>query len=284
MEKTMINVLFCGNSGVFDGALTTMLSIFKRTETREPFHFFILTMDVSHLRSDYTPLSDAQIAFLADVAKSYNPENIVEKIDVTALYKAEFDGSPNEDCYCSPYTLLRLFADLIPQIPEKILYLDIDLLFNRDITLLYDMDISDYEYAAAPDHYGKLILFFLPRFINAGVMLFNMKKCRETGLFKKSRELIKTKKLVFADESALVRSTSRQLKISQRFNDQKFLYKKSVIRHFSKRLFWLPYPHTANIKQWRVTKIHKVFGYENFDDILYEYIYLKKKFEKDSDR
>ena len=280
----MINVLFCGNSGVFDGALTTMLSIFKRTETREPFHFFILTMDVSHLRSDYTPLSDAQIAFLADVAKSYNPENIVEKIDVTALYKAEFDGSPNEDCYCSPYTLLRLFADLIPQIPEKILYLDIDLLFNRDITLLYDMDISDYEYAAAPDHYGKLILFFLPRFINAGVMLFNMKKCRETGLFKKSRELIKTKKLVFADESALVRSTSRQLKISQRFNDQKFLYKKTVIRHFSKRLFWLPYPHTANIKQWRVTKIHKVFGYENFDDILYEYIYLKKKFEKDSAR
>jgi len=284
MEKTMINVLFCGNSGVFDGALTTMLSIFKRTETREPFHFFILTMDVSHLRSDYTPLSDAQIAFLADVAKSYNPESIVEKIDVTALYKAEFGGSPNEDCYCSPYTLLRLFADLIPQIPEKILYLDIDLLFNRDITLLYDMDISDYEYAAAPDHYGKLILFFLPRFINAGVMLFNMKKCRETGLFKKSRELIKTKKLVFADESALVRSTSRQLKISQRFNDQKFLYKKTVIRHFSKRLFWLPYPHTANIKQWRVTKIHKVFGYENFDDILYEYIYLKKKFEKDSAR
>ncbi len=284
MEKTMINVLFCGNSGVFDGALTTMLSIFKRTETREPFHFFILTMDVSHLRSDYTPLSDAQIAFLADVAKSYNPENIVEKIDVTALYKAEFGGSPNEDCYCSPYTLLRLFADLIPQIPEKILYLDIDLLFNRDITLLYDMDISDYEYAAAPDHYGKLILFFLPRFINAGVMLFNMKKCRKTGLFKKSRELIKTKKLVFADESALVRSTSRQLKISQRFNDQKFLYKKTVIRHFSKRLFWLPYPHTANIKQWRVTKIHKVFGYENFDDILYEYIYLKKKFEKDSAR
>ena len=280
----MINVLFCGNSGVFDGALTTMLSIFKRTETREPFHFFIFTMDVSHLRSDYTPLSDAQIAFLADVAKSYNPENIVEKIDVTALYKAEFGGSPNEDCYCSPYTLLRLFADLIPQIPEKILYLDIDLLFNRDITLLYDMDISDYEYAAAPDHYGKLILFFLPRFINAGVMLFNMKKCRETGLFKKSRELIKTKKLVFADESALVRSTSRQLKISQRFNDQKFLYKKTVIRHFSKRLFWLPYPHTANIKQWRGTKIHKVFGYENFDDILYEYIYLKKKFEKDSDR
>ena len=27
----------------------------------------------------------------------------------------------------------------------------------------------------------------------------------------------------------------------------KFLYKNTVIRHFSKRLFWTPYPHTANI-------------------------------------
>lgn len=279
----MINILFCGNSKVLDGALTTMLSIFKRTETREPFHFFIFTMDVSHLRSDYTPITDTQVAFLEEVAKSYNSENLVEKIDVTGLYHEEFDGSPNEDCYCSPYTLIRLFADLVPQIPEKILYLDIDLLFNRDIRLLYDIDISDYEYAAAPDHYGKLILFFLRRFINAGVMLFNMKKCRESGLFKKSRDLIKTKKLMFADESALVRSTTKQLKISQRFNDQKFLYRKTVIRHFSKRLFWLPYPHTANIKQWRVTQIHKIFGYENFDDILYEYVYLKTKFERDSD-
>ncbi len=276
----MRNILFCGNVMVFDGALTTMLSMFKRTESSEPFHIFIFTMDVSHLREDYKPITDEQVAFLDGVAKSYNWESLVEKIDVTDLYHQEFDGSPNEDCYCSPYTLIRLFADMVPQIPDKVLYLDIDLLFNRDVSLLYDMDISDYEYAAAPDHYGKLILFFLRRFINAGVMLFNMKKCRETGLFKKSRDLIKRKKLVFADESALVRSTTKQLKISQRFNDQKFLYKDTVIRHFSKRLFWLPYPHTANIKQWKITKVHKVFGYENFDDILYEYVYLKEKFTR----
>ena len=274
----MRNILFCGNVKVFDGLLTTMLSIFKRTQTSEPFHIFIFTMDVSHIKPEYTPMTDRQIAFLDGVAKSYNAQSIVEKIDVTDLYRKEFDGSPNENCYCSPYTLIRLFADLVPQIPEKILYLDIDLLFNRDITLLYDKDIAAYEYAAAPDHYGKLILFFLRKFINAGVILFNMKKCRETKLFEKARDLIRTKKLIFADESALVRSTTRQLKISQRFNDQKFLYKNTVVRHFSKRLFWLPYPHVANIKQWRVTQIHKIFGYENFDDILYEYVYLKEKF------
>lgn len=275
----MRNILFCGNDKVFDGALTCMLSIFKRTETKEPFCFYIFTMDVSHIKPEYKPFSEEQVQYLEKIAKQYNPENIVKKIDVTDIYKKEFTGCPNEQCYCSPYTLIRLFADLVPEMPEKVLYLDIDLLFNRDITLLYDMDISDYEYAAAPDHYGKLILFFWRKFMNAGVLLLNMKKIRETGLFEKARNILKVRKLLFADESAIIRSTISQKKISQRFNDQKFLYKDTVIRHFSKRLFWLPYPHTANIKQWKVTKIHKIFGYENFDDILYEYIYLKRDFE-----
>jgi len=166
-----------------------------------------------------------------------------------------------------------------PRIPEKFLYLDIDLLFNRDIDLLWDTDIEGYEYAASRDHYGKFLIH--PNFINAGVLLFNMKKCRETGLFEKSRKLIKTKKLIFADESAIIRSTVRKKILSQRFNDQKFLYRNTVIRHFSRRLFWLPYPHVENIKQWEITKIHKKFGYENFDDILYEYVYQKTRFERD---
>lgn len=44
---------------------------------------------------------------------------------------------------------MRLFADLVPDMPDKVLYLDVDLLFNRDIRLLYDIDVEGYEYAAA---------------------------------------------------------------------------------------------------------------------------------------
>ena len=275
----MKNILFCGNYKVFDGMLSAMLSIFKRTESKEPFSFFIFTMDVSYLKADYTPLTDSQALFLDGLAKTYNLENCVKKIDVTDIYKKEFDSCPNEQCYCSPYTLIRLFADLYEELPEKILYLDVDILFNRDIDLLWNTDIEGFEYAAARDHYGKFLIN--PNFINAGVILFNLKKCRETKLFEKCRELIKTKKLVFADESAIIRCTTKKKMLSQRFNDQKFLYKNTVIRHFSKRLFWTPYPHTANIKQWSVTKVHKIFGYENFDDILYEYIYQKNRFERE---
>ena len=275
----MINLLYAGNYKVFDGILSCSISIMKRTETKEPFNIFLFTMDVHHLREDYTPITDKQAKFLEQVIKTYNRENKVTKIDVTDIYNKEFANSPNEQCYCSPYTLLRLFADLVPQIPDKILYLDADLLFNRDITLLYNKDVTDYEYAAAKDHYGKIILFWIRKFMNAGVILFNIKKCKETGLFEKSRVEIKTHKLTFADESAIIRSTTKQLKISQRFNDQKFMYKDTVIRHFSKRLFYTPYPHTENIKQWNWAKMMAKFKYTCFKDVLEDYIYYKRKFE-----
>lgn len=275
----MINILFSGNAGVFDGILSCMLSILKRTQTKEPFRFFVYTMDVTRIKPEYQAVSEAQIAFLNEIAKKYDSKNEVIPVDVTELYEREFGGCPNEQAYCSPYTLLRLFADIVEGMPDKLLYLDVDILFNRDITLLYNIDISGYEYAAARDHYGKYLIN--PNYINAGVLLLNMKEIRKTGLLAKARNLIKEKKLVFADQSAVYRSTTKKKMLPQRFNDQKFLHKHTVVRHFSKRLFYLPYPHTANVKQWKVSEIHRIFHYYVFDDILYEYIYLKKKFENE---
>lgn len=274
----MVNILFCGNDGVFDGMLTCALSILKRTDSKEPFHFYVMTMDVSHLKDTYRPVNARQLDFFRRVVQDYDPQNRVTGMDVTELYREEFDRCPNEDAYCSPYTLIRLFADRMA-LPDKLLYLDVDILFNRDIHLLYDTDVEGFEYAAARDHYGKYLVH--PNYINAGVLLFNLKEMRRTGLLKKARELIRTKKLVFADQSAIIRSTTRKKLLPQRFNDQKFLHRHTVVRHFSKRLFWLPYPHTDNIKQWQVSRVHKVFRYYQFDDILYEYIYLIEKFKRE---
>ena len=274
----MVNILFCGNGYVFDGMLTCALSIMKRSESKEPYTFYVYTMDVSHIKPAYTPIDDGIIEYFDGIIKGYNKENRVIKIDVTDIYKKEFAGCPNEGAYCSPYTLIRLFADMIDGMPDKLLYLDADIMFNRDVHLLYDTDVSEYEYAAGRDHYGKYLI--QPNYINAGVLLFNMEKMRETGIFGKARDWLRKKKLVFADQSALIRSTSRKKMLPQRFNDQKFLHKHTVVRHFSKRLFWLPYPHTDNIKQWHVTRVHKVFKYFEFDDILFEYIYLKTLLER----
>lgn len=276
----MVNVLYCGNDKVFDGMLTCTLSILKRTENPEPFTFYIFTMDVSHIDDKYRPVTDSQAEFLDSVVKQYNQWNRVIKKDVTDVYQKELDKSPNEGAYCSPYTLIRLLADKVEGMPDKLLYLDVDIMFNRDIHLLYDTDVEGYEYAAARDHYGKYLL--RPDYINAGVLLFNMKMMKQNGVFEKSLGQLRKKKLLFADQSALFLSTSKKKMLPQRFNDQKFLHRHTVVRHFSKRLFWLPYPHTDNIKQWDVSRVHKVFRYYVFDDILYEYIYLREKFKRGS--
>ena len=270
----MINVMFCGNHAVFDGFLTAALSILKRTNTDEPFRFIILTMDVSHIKPEYTPMKEEQAEIFRTAIERYNEKNTLELIDVTELYKQEFDGCPNEDAYCSPYTVLRLLADLIPEIPDKLLYLDADVMFNRDIRLLYGIDVSDVEYAAARDHYGKFLVN--PNYINAGVLLFNMSMMKKTGILTRARALLRQRKLMFADQSALIRSTTKRKIISGKFNDQKFLRKSTVVRHFSKRLFYLPYPHTDNMKQWQIDRVHKIFGYRQFDDIYEEYLGLVK--------
>lgn len=270
----MINLLYCGNDYVGDGVLTGLLSILMRSKP-DTYHVYIFTMTLTRVKETYTPIKKETIEKIQKVLDDFAPGSQVIPIDVTDLYENNFKKCPNEGAYCSPYTLLRLFADMVPQTAkcEKLLYLDCDLMFNRDIHLLYDINIDGYEYASASDHYGKYLIH--PGYTNAGVLLFNMEECKKTGLFECARGWIKRKKLIFADQSALIRSTTRRKHLPQRFNDQKFLHKHTVVRHFSKRLFWLPYPHTDNIKQWDIERVHKVFKYHCFDDIYEEY--LKRK-------
>ena len=271
----MINVLYAGNDKVFDGVLTSALSIVMRMKEQRELNIFIFTMDITRINEKYTPMTERHRAFLEKTLREYNEKTNVLLCDVTEIYERELRENANEGCYCSPYTLLRLLADLT-DMPDKLLYLDCDVMLCKDISLLYDIDIEDFEYAATTDHYGKF--FINPRYINAGVILFNMKKCKENGLFEKARELIRKKKLLFADQSAIIRSTTKHKHVSQRFNDQKFLYKKTVVRHFSKRLFYLPYPHTENIKQWHIDKVKRKFKYDCFDDIFSVYTKRKEQF------
>lgn len=269
-----MDILFCGNEKVFDGVLTAGLSIVKRLESPASLTIHIFTMELTRVSPDYTAMKKQHADIIENALRRHNPETFVKLYDVSNLYEEHLKENPNEGCYCSPYTLLRLLADLLPM-PDKYLYLDADVMLCRDIRLLYDQDISDVEYAAARDHYGHFLIH--PNYINAGVLLFNMKRCRETGLFDKARKKLWSKKLMFADQSALARATTKRKVLPHYFNDQKFLYPNTVIRHFSKRLFYTPYPHTENIKQWHVEKVRQKFGYTCFDDILNEYLEMKEK-------
>lgn len=272
----MINILLCGNEKVFDGALTQLISMTNRT--KETLHVYLMTMELTRLREDFTAITDGQTAFLNRVAQEKNPQNLVEKLDVTALYEQEFGGCANETAYCTPYTLLRLLADKIPQIPDKLLYLDMDIMIANDIRPLWEIDVTEYEYAAVKEKYGCWLI--RPDYINAGMLLLNMKRIRETGLLEKARELLRRKKLLFADQSAVFLATTKKKLIPRIYNEQsKFNKKDTVICHFCKRLMFLPYPHTENYKQWQIDEIHKYLKCHAFDADLEEYLARKAEYE-----
>ena len=274
----MINILFSGNKKVFDGALTELISITNRTN--EAIKCYILTMNLERVNPDFVCITDEQIAFLNKVVKSKRQENEVIKIDVTELYETEFGKCKNETAYCTPYTLLRLLADLIPEIPDKILYLDIDMMVGGDIAKLYNIDIEGYEYAAVKEKYGCWLI--RPDYINAGMLLLNIKEIKKTGLLQKARKLIQTKKMLFADQDAIFWSTTKKKILPRIYNEQsKFNKKDTIICHFAKRLIFKPYPHTVNYKQWHIEKIHSVYKCHAFDKDLEEYIELKKELEKE---
>lgn len=272
----MINILLCGNEKVFDGALSELISITNKT--KETINCYIFTMDVSRIKPEYKSITDEQIEFLNRVVKSKKSDNKVIKKDITDLYEKEFGKCKNEGAYCTPYTLLRLLVDMVPGLPNKILYLDIDMMAGDDISELYNIDIEDYEYAAVREKYGSI--FIWPDYINAGMLLLNMKKIKETKLLEKARYLIKTKKMLFADQDAIYRATTKKKLLPRKYNEQsKFNRKDTVLCHFCKRLLLLPYPRTENYKQWNVKEVHKVLKCYSFDKDLEEYIRLKKEYE-----
>ena len=161
--------------------------------------------------------------------------------------------------------------------PEKLLYLDIDMMAGGDISELYSIDITNYEYAAVKEKYGCWLI--RPDYINAGMLLLNMKKIKETGLLEKARERIKNRKMLFADQDAIFWSTTKKKIISRIYNEQsKFNKKDTIICHFCKRLMFLPYPHTENFKQWNIEEVHKVLKCYYFDKDLEEYLKLKEEY------
>ena len=276
----MINLLLCGNEKVFDGALSQLVSIINRTKSA--INCYIFTMDATRLNENFKPITDQQVKFLDKVIKRKNISSSVKKVDVTDIYNKEFMGSKNETAYCTPYTLLRLLSDLVFENIEnikKLLYLDIDIMVGGDIAKLYDIDIEGYEYAAVKEKYGCWMI--RPDYINAGMLLFNMKEIRKTKLLEKSRILIRKRKLLFADQDAIFWSTTKKKIIPRIYNEQsKFNKKDTIICHFCKRLMWFPYPHTENYKQWNIEQVHSVLKCHYFDKDLEEYVTLKNEFEE----
>ena len=267
MNNNKINLMYCGNDKVFDGLLISLLSMTKYT--KEPISVFVITMDLQELNANYKPITQKQIDYLEKMIKEINSKSEIKLFDITQMFMEESKNSPNLKNNYTPYTLARLYADKIPGLPTKILYLDTDTIMHGDISSVFDTDVENYEFAAAIDFLGKF--FIRPNYQNAGVLLLNMDKIRETKLFERARDLIRTKKMAFPDQDALNKLVENKKFISTKYNEQRKLHKKTVVHHFCKSIRFIPFFHTVNVKPWNVDKVRNVYKLHCYDDVLDEY-------------
>jgi len=263
----MINIMFAGNYKVFDGILIASLSILKHCQ--EEINVYLLTMDLREVNENYKEISNKDINILQNLYQSKNKNSKVIKVDVKDIYLKELAKSPNSESFYTPYALLRLLAEKIDIIPDKILYLDADIVANDNIKKLYDIDINGYEIAGVRDYYGKF--FFYPSYLNSGVLLMNMKRIRETKLLSRALNLCNTKKVFLPDQTAINKFAKKKLILPSKYNDQKNLKNDTVIRHFSMTLKFFPKFKKQNIKPWHIDDVHNVLKIHEFDDIFDTY-------------
>lgn len=168
-----MNILYCGDRNIEDGLTISVLSLLKNV--KEELKIYVLTMDFKNEAKEYKGVPEFIINALDEKVKEKNVQNFVTKIDITDLFKKELPIK-NIKTRFTPYCMLRLFTDEINEMPNKILYLDTDVICRKDFSEFYNQDISNYEIVGVLDHYGKWFFrnnLLKKDYINSGVLLLN---------------------------------------------------------------------------------------------------------------
>lgn len=272
----MINLMYAGNDNTFDGLVCSLLSVVKYHT--KPLNVYILTMDYREKNPTWTAFTEEHKNVLLEILHKVNKESKITIVDTKKIYERTLLDGKNQATSYTPYCMLRLLADQVEGMPDKILYLDYDTVACKDIEELWNIDIEDYEFAGAKDYYGR---FFIGRnYINSGVLLINMKKVKETNLFIRCLEFLKVKKLVLPDQSALNKLVKYKLILPMKYNEQHKVHQDTIIRHFSAAIKWFPIIKKRNIKLWHIDKVHNILKCHDFDDILEEYLKIKEEDKK----
>ena len=270
-----MNILYCGDKGIAKGVLVSILSLIKNN-TR-PLNIYIMTISYK----DTVAFTEKSAKFLDRLVKNKNKGSFVKLIDATDVFVKNLPKK-NMGSYFTPCSMLRLYADRVPELAklDRILYLDYDVVCRGDISEFYDIDMIGIEAAGVLDIYGKNFYHYHGIFnfdyMNSGVMLFNMKECIKTGMFNKAVGLCAKRWMMLADQAALNKSISRRKLMPRKYNEQGERPRSdTVLHHFSNNFQFWPYFRVQKVKPFEVEKIHNVLKITEYDDILEEYKQLK---------
>lgn len=270
-----MDILYCGDSNVIDGIFISVLSLVKHTSLA--LNIYIYTMPYQDGRKKYRPITKHDIEKLEKEIKKVNKKSKITVMDVGEYYQKN-PTTANKKTFFTPYCMLRLYADVVPKMPKKLLYLDTDVVCLGKPGSLFETDIEDFEMAGVLDRYGSRIIRFpfgKKKYLNSGVLLLNIEKIKETGLFERAIKVCKKWPMIMPDQSALNFCSKYKKIVDTKFNDQKEITKNTVFRHFSNTFRFWPFFKVQAVKPWQIDELHSVLNTHEFDDVLEKYLELK---------
>lgn len=256
-----MNILFCGDRNVQDGLLIAVLSLLENTQ--EHLDIYVLTLDMSMNGRIYSPIEQTFVDYLNEtVSAQYDDRLYTKLIDTTDLFKDETPDA-NLSTRFTPCCMLRLFADKIDEIPDRILYLDTDVICRRDFGDFYYQNMDGVEIAGVLDYYGSWFFrknIFKRDYLNSGVLLMNMCELRKTGLLSSCRHMCTTKQMFMPDQSALNKLSVSKRICERKYNDQRRLHSDTVFQHFTTHFRFFPYVRTETVKPWQTEEVTTILN------------------------
>ena len=251
-----MRILFWGDRNVQDGLLIAVLSLLENTQ--EHLDIYVLTLDMSMNGRIYSPIEQTFVDYLNEtVSAQYDDRLYTKLIDTTDLFKDETPDA-NLSTRFTPCCMLRLFADKIDEIPDRILYLDTDVICRRDFGDFYYQNMDGVEIAGVLDYYGSWFFrknVFKRDYLNSGVLLMNMCELRKTGLLSSCRHMCTTKQMFMPDQSALNKLSVSKRICERKYNDQRRLHSDTVFQHFTTHFKFFPYVRTETVKPWQTEEV-----------------------------
>lgn len=191
MKEYRMNVSIAINERFVPYAYTMLLSLFRNNSDAEVFLYV--------LQCELTAASKAR---LEELAESYGNHVIYLVIDLEQLNDENLPRTANWPIE----VYFRLFLpDLLPMDAERLLYLDSDMIVNRSLRELYHIDLDGKLLAGCRDLAVRDVtvdvclglgrserfraLFEEKRYINSGMILFDMKELRKKYHFRDYMDL-----------------------------------------------------------------------------------------------
>lgn len=238
-----MNIVFNCDENYAPYLSVTLASLIKH-HPEKSLNLYVLEMGISKISKEF-------------VRKRFQSEKV--KLHFITVNEEDFNALPQTVAYISKVTYARLLmGQYLPQGLDRVLYLDVDIIVNDNLTALYEMDLAGKSLGAGIDLFVEAMGDYKANiglagcaYFNSGVLLIDLNRYRQKEMLKEASEYLKAyPQINFQDQDILNAIFANDVTyFDLRYNFQSFVRSclKKAIKFCKKTGQPLPFPCTMPV-------------------------------------